>query len=79
MRPPMPPPSAAFLAELTERCRQLGWGVDYIEIESMLQAFYDEAGAKPPNLEPYDPVYGSDHHTVLGYEERGSQTKRDVT
>ncbi len=70
MKPPMPPPSAEFLQELTERCRQLGWDVDYIEVARMLEAFYQQAGTKPPDLEPYVPVYGPDHFTVVGYEQR---------
>lgn len=50
----MTPPSKEFLEELVERCRRIGWSVDYTEIWNLLEILYDQAGLPVPNLEPYD-------------------------
>lgn len=67
---PMPPPSAEFLAELTERCRRIGWlRLDYREINNLLERLHDEAGLPHPDPNPYEIVYAADGNTELGYED----------
>jgi hypothetical protein len=52
-RPPLPPPTAAFLDELRERARRYGWDGDYVEIDFFLRSLYSEAGLPVPDLNPY--------------------------
>lgn len=51
----LPPPSRAFLDELRERARRLGWTFDYVEIRQFVLALHIEAGVElsDADLEPY--------------------------
>mgnify|MGYP001596779107 CR=1 FL=1 len=68
-RAPLPPPSPEFLAELTERCRRIGWDIDYVEVLRLLQTLHDEAGVRPSDadLMPYD------EEATLLWERAGSK------
>lgn len=46
-----------FLNKLAEVGRLHGWSSDYIEIEGFVEQLFEEAGIKPPNLEPYEIDY----------------------